>query len=81
MTYRDDYQRKDARRKTMLKYYHSEKCKKRRQEHPEYKESHFTNSVGRLLEVRECEIKDDPESLSNEFICDISGINLTKKRS
>ena len=64
------YQQSEKFKATRRKYTTSEKFKQRRKEHPEiYSEPHFTNSVARLLQFQELVTKDDPESLTPDFIC------------
>lgn len=54
------------------RYQQSEKFKQRRREHPEiYTEPQFTHSVARLLHYQEQLSKEDPESLTPDFICSL----------
>jgi hypothetical protein len=73
------HQQSPAFKETQRKYYTSEKFKQHRRDHPEiYKEPIFTNSVSRLLLIQEEQVKDDPESLTPEFICKVARIDLHK---
>jgi hypothetical protein len=72
------YQQSEKYKASQKRYHQTEKYKKRIKDHPEiYKptrEQKLTGNTGKILLRHDNDLQDDPEKLSLEFICKISGI-------
>jgi hypothetical protein len=66
------------------RYRSSEKAKQRRKDHPEIYgkgiEKMLNNNVCHILTEHHEKMLNDPERLSTEFICEMSGIRVEEKR-
>lgn len=74
-----EYHKTEKWKQTQRKYRTSEKARERRRLHPEiYKEPSLTGNVCKILKEHATELKNDPERLSTDFICTLSGIKKEK---
>jgi hypothetical protein len=78
------YSQTKAFKENQKRYRKSEKAKQRRKDHPEIYgkgiEKMLNNNVCNILTEHHQKMLNDPERLTTEFICKVSGISVEEKR-